>query len=1253
MILKNDEKETSSKMLLNKFTLSFKDDNEKKFQMKYFQDSLIQFRVSFIIVIFLYGVFGFLDMMLAKEYIPSFHIIRYAVVIPFFLFTLVFSFHKNFSKIWQYLLFLCFIIGGAGIAIMTLLLPENYEYYAGLMLVFSAGYFFIKLRFTLASIAGWLTLLFFNIGAFSFSRIEPIMILFNNFFFISANIIGMFAAYYIEYYTRRDFFMNQQIDHRNAEILESNLSLETKVAERTRELIIAKEKAEEREKEFKQIIESQAEGIGFINQNEIFEFANSASEKIFEVNTGELIGRCLLDFLEKDNIEIIKQQNDKRIEGNINTYELKIKTKKNNTKYILVSATPKFDENNTYLGAYGVVRDITDRKLIELNFYQQLYFTRALNEIAEVIVGNDNANDLLEESNRIIGETLKLDRSLIYEISFEKKCIFGLCEWLKETHPDIEPTKDTYPLEMFLSPFTEIRNTQKYLISHFNDVNKIFEKDESAKTLHQHFKIKSLIWYPFAFSNQGYYLFTLNQILDKREWTTAEIGFIESAAKQLSLALLKIKLLDDRKKAEIQLKINEERFKNLFDYSLNGVRITNKEGIVIDQNPAMAEISGNKIENAIGKYVWDVIYNQAPINQRKPELYERIKKITLQILKDEKLPDERVSLVNELQHTDGSLRTVKSNYFIVKSDLETLYYTVIQDITELITAENELKKQIQLRQFLTEIASSYINLSIDDMELEINDSLAKIGRFVNTDRTYIFSFDARTEICSNTYEWCANGIEPQIDDLQKIPLGKDWIETFAKGEPIYVPDVSVLPEGYTKEILEPQGIKSCLAIPMMNQGECIGFVGFDSVNQHYKFSDTELQLLNLYTHMMVNIFLRKQNEMDLIEATQKAVESDKLKTAFLHNISHEIRTPFNGILGFLQFIQDDDISDEQKKEFFSIINHSSTRLINTINDIVDISQIQAGQAILKMTNVNLKIVLDNLNDYFVPLAHNKDIELKCNIDELNKKTEIKTDGDKLKSILSFLIDNAIKFTNKGSVEFGIISNIQTPDYINNSENKLCFFVKDTGVGIPKDKQTLIFEKFMQADVSDTRAYEGSGLGLSIAKAYVEMLDGSIWLESEVNKGSCFYFIIPLNPINEEITLFSNVISIKSIDKIKSELKILIVEDDLTSIDFIKIILRNNSNQLFVANSGNQAIELFKNNQDIDLILMDLKMPDMNGYEASKQIKLLKKDVIIIAQTAYALTGDREKAIEAGCNDYITKPINKDKLIKMINHYFKC
>ncbi len=1103
---KSDPK-TSQMMFLNKFTLTFKDSNEKKFQTKYFLDSLNQFRVSFVLMFFLYGIFGYLDTMLAEEYVNLFLFIRFAIVLPLFLFTYLFSFHKNFSKAWQWLLFVCFIIGGAGITVMTLLLPENYTYYAGLMLIFSAGYFFIKLRFILASIAGWLTVLFFNIGAFSFSSIDPTMVLFNNFFFIAANFIGMFAAYYIEYYTRRDFILNQQLDIQNAEIVEANKSLESKVDERTRELIFAKEKAEENEKIFKQIIESQVEGIGFVNQNEIYEFANSASEKIFEVNAGELIGSSILDFIEEDEIDRLNQQINNRIEGNSNTYELKITTKKKNTKYILVSATPKFDEKNSYLGAYGVFRDITDKKLLELNFNQQLYFTKALNEIAEVIVSNDNANHLLEESNRIIGETLKLDRSLIYEVSFEKKFIFGLCEWLKETHPDIEPTKDIYPIEMFLSPLTEIRNTQKYLISHFNDVNEIFEKDESAKIVHHYFKIKSLIWYPFAFSNQGYYLFTLNQILKKRDWTTSEIGFLESAAKQINLALLKIKLLDERKKAEIQLKINEERFKNLFDYTLNGVRIVNQNGIIIDQNPAMAEITGNKTENTIGKFVWDIIYNQTPDIQKSPELFERIKNITSQILKSQNYPEEWSSLINELQHTDGSVKTVKSNYFIVKSGIETLYYTVIQDITDLITAENELKKQIQHRQFLTEIASSYINLSIDEMEVEINESLAKIGRFVNTDRTYIFSFDAGTEICSNTYEWCANGIEPQIDDLQKIPLGKDWIETFANGNPISVPDVLALPDGYTKEILEPQGIKSCLSIPMMNQGKCIGFVGFDSVKQHYKFSDTELQLLNLYTQMMVNILLRKQNEKDLIEATQKAVESDRLKTAFLHNISHEIRTPFNGILGFLQFIRDDEISAEEKNAFFEIIDKSANRLIKTINDIVDLSQIQAKQVKLNLTEININKLMDELLNSYSVTAKAKNIEIILNRDFTDFSRLVKTDSSKLSAILSDLIDNAIKFTNTGSVEFGIISKNKIPHSIKRNENVLCFYVKDTGVGIPKDKQTIIFEKFMQADVSDTRAFEGSGLGLSIAKAYVEMLNGSIWLESEENKGTTFYFTI--------------------------------------------------------------------------------------------------------------------------------------------------
>ncbi len=232
-------------MKFNKFTLAFPDESEKSFKINYFHNSLIQFRVAFILVTFLYGIFGFLDQLVAKQYESLFYLIRYGIVVPLLIVVFVFSFSKYFIRIWQELLFVCYLVGGAGIAIMTIKAPENSIYYAGLMLIFSAGYFIIKLRFLLATLAGWLVLLFFNIGVIFFSDTEREMIISYNFFFVSANIIGMFGAYYIEFYTRKDFFLNQLLDQRNAEIEEANKNLESKVTIRTEELLLAKEQAEQ------------------------------------------------------------------------------------------------------------------------------------------------------------------------------------------------------------------------------------------------------------------------------------------------------------------------------------------------------------------------------------------------------------------------------------------------------------------------------------------------------------------------------------------------------------------------------------------------------------------------------------------------------------------------------------------------------------------------------------------------------------------------------------------------------------------------------------------------------------------------------------------------------------------------------------------------------------------------------------------------------------------------------------------------
>jgi signal transduction histidine kinase len=235
-------------MDFNRFTLAFPAEIERDFLVGYFHKSLIQFRISFMLVIILYGVFGFLDWMVIAQYAKLFNTIRYGVVIPLLVFVFFFSFSKHFSRYWQGLLFVCFIVGGAGISAMTLIAPDNYTYYAGMMLIFSAGYFFIKLRFFLATLAGWFTLIVFNIGAFTFSSIGSNMLISNNFFFIAANLIGMFAAYNIEFYTRKDFFLNKQLDIRNNEIAEANKNLESKVAERTVELVQAKEQAEQSDK---------------------------------------------------------------------------------------------------------------------------------------------------------------------------------------------------------------------------------------------------------------------------------------------------------------------------------------------------------------------------------------------------------------------------------------------------------------------------------------------------------------------------------------------------------------------------------------------------------------------------------------------------------------------------------------------------------------------------------------------------------------------------------------------------------------------------------------------------------------------------------------------------------------------------------------------------------------------------------------------------------------------------------------------
>ncbi|MBS4001367.1 MAG: response regulator [Desulfobulbaceae bacterium] len=401
-------------------------------------------------------------------------------------------------------------------------------------------------------------------------------------------------------------------------------------------------------------------------------------------------------------------------------------------------------------------------------------------------------------------------------------------------------------------------------------------------------------------------------------------------------------------------------------------------------------------------------------------------------------------------------------------------------------------------------------------------------------------------------------------------------------------------------------------------------------------SERELQFKN-EEYEVINEELRLTNN-ELILAKEKAEESDRLKSAFLANMSHEIRTPMNGILGFTNLILEPDLSSEEKEEFINLVQKSGQRMLNTVNDIIEISKIEAGlvNLIEKKTDINDRV--EDLTNFFRIEAEKKGLNLI--FDKLfNSEIIILTDQNKFDSILSNLIKNAIKYTDTGTINVGC----------RQKGIEIEFYVKDTGIGIPTHRQKAVFNRFEQADIADKRVFEGSGLGLAIATSYVEMLGGKIWLESEEGIGSTFYFTLPYKA---ELKKEANVQQLTILDKTDfvRKLKVLIAEDDYVSEIFLSKTIKKYCKEILNARTGFEAIELCRQNKDVDLVLMDIKMPGMDGYEATRKIREYNKDVVIIAQTAYGLSGDREKAIQAGCNDYISKPIKLPELIEIINKH---
>jgi PAS domain S-box-containing protein len=581
---------------------------------------------------------------------------------------------------------------------------------------------------------------------------------------------------------------------------------------------------------------------------------------------------------------------------------------------------------------------------------------------------------------------------------------------------------------------------------------------------------------------------------------------------------------------------------------------------------------------------------------------------------NDKILAERMHVIQENEEDQEVIRSKRRILFTCKIGprwFET-YKTPIIDQT------NNVIGIVSIRRDVSELRKALDNLNVErDLLQALMDNFPhtiyfkdKKGRFtrINEAQAKMLGVDNPDEAIGKTdYDYFTpQHAEEAYKDEQRI---------LVTGEQLI---------GKTEKIRNAQGDYiwvSATKIPIRdNQGNITGLVGIS-----------------------INVTEQYHAEQKLIEARKKAVESDKLKSAFLANMSHEIRTPMNGIIGFSNLLKMDGFNRTQQLEYIGFIESCGNSLLNLIDDIIDISKIEAEQLVIREQETCIDTLLHELFVQFDRqrlIEKKQTIELRLRLPEKNEPCSLITDPYRFKQIFSNLIGNALKFTEEGFIEFGYKI----------KEKELEFYVKDTGLGIPKDKFELIFDRFGQVLENDHLNQKGTGLGLAISINLSKLLGGKMWVESEVRVGSAFYFTLPIKKGSSLEYAVSAPSKLTRKDFHWMGKKLLVVDDEELNWIFIRELIKPTDAQLVWAKNGQEAIDICQYDSKIDLVLMDFKMPVLNGFEATKAIRCFDSKIPIIALTASAQDEQKQLSIHAGCNAFLSKPVVNEQLFKIVNHY---
>jgi PAS domain S-box-containing protein len=663
----------------------------------------------------------------------------------------------------------------------------------------------------------------------------------------------------------------------------------------------------------------------------------------------------------------------------------------------------------------------------------------------------------------------------------------------------------------------------------------------------------------------------------------------------------------EQRRKDIELKETYEFNNSLLKTIPFGMDIVDEQGNVLFQNDIFKDLFGG---NGVGKKCWE-IYRDDKTQCEDCPLKDKIEFGNTAIRQSSGIHEGKTF---EISHTGMMFKGKKA------------MLEIFQDISE--------RKRDELIQKVLFAISSAVLTTKDVEEFSVF-IMKQLSQLLDTANFRIALYDAETDMLTS------QSYADQVEDVTSWIADRSVTGYLIRQDRSLLLTRADIDELIGNDEIDSKGIpcEVWLGVPMHEDGKVVGAFILQNYEDVNAYTLKDLELLEFVSYQISLSLQRKKSIQDLMIALDKAEESDKLKTAFLSNMSHEIRTPMNGILGFSELLDDDDLSAEERRKFLDIINTNGHHLLSVINDILDIAKIDSDQLIINKIPFNLHFLLGEL---LVSYENNKIVMGKEQITFLIEKDLpddnciIICDETRLRQILYNLLSNALKFTKSGYIKFGY----------RHLDGKLEFFVQDTGKGISPAHQSIIFERFRQEEETYTRQFGGTGLGLSISKKLVELLGGEMWLVSEQGSGSTFYFTIPYT-----VSVKNKDIEKKNRHLLDVHLKnktILIVDDDQYNQALFEFYLEPTGAQLLFAEDGKDAVEKSQAHSEINLVLMDIKMPVLNGLDATKEIRKFNQQVPIIAITAYVLAVDRLLCTEAGCNEFISKPIDADELFRKIS-----